>query len=204
MKKFFPPQKCFYPHIFHIRQKYQFYRKSNFHLRVVKKRGKKLFHQTIWIVIFPTPRRTYLYDVYLFLKSVLKFTWKLCHFWKTGSTFLCYFIKGFSYCMFHFWKTVQDFQNFQTSNQFLKIIRPRRDTCDTALESWRSIFFDEKVFYPYFPYTSKISVFQKIENFICGLWKRGGKKLLEEIKNFFQKIWIVSFPTPCRTYVYDV
>ena len=49
---------------------------------------------------------------------------------------------------FHFWKPEFNFKNVQNSMKLLEITKPHRITCDTALESWRSIHFNEKVFYP--------------------------------------------------------
>ena len=71
----------------------------------------------------------------------MKFALKLRQIWKTSSTFLCYFIKGFGY-FWHFWKKGLHFQIFQTSNRFLKITRRRRDACDTAFESWDIILLE--------------------------------------------------------------
>jgi len=48
----------------------------------------------------------------------------------------------------------------QISNRCSGMTKPRRDTCDMALKSWRYILFDEKVFYHLF-YMSKKLLFQK-------------------------------------------
>ena len=57
---------------------------------------------------------------------------------KSLKSLLNCLLSGFQ--KYHFWE--------QISNRCSGINKPRRDTCDTALKSWRSIFFDEKVFYP--------------------------------------------------------
>ena len=66
-----------------------------------------------------------------------------------------------------------------------EITKPRRITCDTALESWRSVLFDEKVFYPpqkfftpFFAMSKKIWIFEKVAIFAHG------KK--EGVKNFWE------------------
>ena len=69
-------------------------------------------------------------------------------------------------------------------------------TSDTALESWRSIFFDEKVFYPpqkfftpfFTPHASHVEKKSKTR-FFDQTWmmKKGGKKLLRGAKNFW--VW---------------
>ena len=95
------------------------------------------------------------------------------------------------YAIFHFWKTALDFKNVQNSMKVLKITKPRRITCDTALESWRSILFDEKVFCApqkfftplFFTWVKKFLNFWKSHNF-CSCEKKGGKKLLRGVKNF--------------------
>ena len=96
---------------------------------------------------------------------------------------------------FHFWKTALDFKNVQNSMKVLKITKPRRITCDTALESWRSIIFDEKVFYlpstifyPFFFHMSKKtnSNFWKIHQ-SCSCEKRGVKNFWGGYKTFSSK-----------------
>ncbi len=93
-----------------------------------------------------------------------------------------------------FWKILPNFAWHQTLNRDIKITKCRAGTCDTALESWGSIFFDEKVFYhtqqfftPLFFVRVKNISFSKNQNFRFLTWKRGVKTFWRWVKNFFSK-----------------
>ena len=81
---------------------------------------------------------------------------------------------------------------WQISKLVSEIIEPRRITCDTALKSWRSIFSMQKFFTPlkifYTPFFHMpkffLGIFEKVAIF-NSCKKKGGKKLLREVKNLF-------------------
>ena len=63
--------------------------------------------------------------------------------------------------------------SWQISKLISEITKPRRNTCDTALESWKSILFDEKFFkplqkflVPFFAMTKQLDIFQKSKTFL--------------------------------------
>ena len=62
------------------------------------------------------------------------------------------------------------------SESILEITKARRDTCETALDSWKQILFDDQVFYPPFFSHEYFLKFWKIQTFwSCG---KKGRKLL--------------------------
>ena len=82
----------------------------------------------------------------------------------------------------------------QNSMKLLEITKPRRITCHTALESWRSILFWWKSFLPpskvlyllFFAMSKNCDFLKNLKKFFAH-GKKGGKKLLRGVKNFFIK-----------------